>query len=222
MAESFNEDDDLQRLKKWWSENGLALVLGAVVGLGGIGGWQWWKEHTNAVRLEASAVYNQFHINLEGGELTDATQALADRLKSDFKRTPYAAQAALSLARYEVEKEDYGAAIEQLQWVTANANQEAMQNIARVREARLLWAQDKSAEALRLLQHKHPPAYTPLYAELSGDIHADANDMDAARSAYEKALNSLTPDEDRSALERKLQDAGGPSGAVTVATGEPS
>lgn len=222
MAESFDEDDDLRRLKNWWSENGLALVLGAVVGLGGIGGWQWWKAHTNAVQMEASAVYNQFRINLEKGELTDATQGLADRLKTDFKRTPYAAQAALGLAHYDVNKEDYDAAIQQLQWVTANANQEAMQNIARVREARLLWAQDKGADALKLLQHKHPSAYTPLYAELAGDIHADAGDMQAASSAYKKALDSLTPSEDHSTIERKLQNAGGEVATATASNGESS
>lgn len=222
MAESFEQDDDLRRLKNWWSENGLALVAGAIVGLAGIGGWQWWKAHTTARETQASAIYNQFRVDLQSGKDKDATLGLAERLKDDFKSTPYAAQAALGLAHYNVQKEDYKAAIQELQWVTDNAGQEAMRNIARVREARLLWAQDENDKALKLLQHKHPVAYTPLYAELEGDIKTEAGDLEAARAAYQKALQGLSPDEDPSALERKLQNVGGDSSVVAAPNGESS
>jgi len=209
MAESFNEDDDLARLKQWWKENGLALVLGAGVGLAAILGWQWWQAHVEATAMEASALYDDFRSNLSKGDAGDETQALAEQLRSDFSGTPYATQAALSLARYYVEREEYKPAIEQLKWVVSYTDQEAMRHIARVRQARLLWAQDKSEQALELLNQDHPAAFTPLYAELKGDISAEAGELEAAREAYRNALQEMPVDSDKLALQRKLQDVGG-------------
>lgn len=209
MAESFNEDDDLRRLKTWWRENGLALVLGAGVGLAAILGWQWWQAHVEAQAMQASGLYDDFRVALDAGGADDKTLELAARLKSDYTGSPYATQAALGLARYQVEREDYNAAIEQLEWVVDYSEQESMRHIARVREARLLWAQDKSEAALQLLDASHPPAFAALYAELKGDIHAEAGERDAAQAAYQIALQNLPVDTDKLPLERKLQDVGG-------------
>lgn len=209
MAESYNDDDDLNRLKQWWKENGVALVLGAGVGLAAIMGWQWWQAHTEAQALEAAGLYEQLESKLRQGSAGEAAQELAQRLKTEYSGSPYATQAALALARSGVEREDYNAAIEQLKWVVSYTDQEAMRHIARVRQARLLWAQDKVDAALTLLRQDHPPTFTPLYAELEGDIHAETGQTEAAREAYSKALQGLALDDDRNPLLRKLQEVGG-------------
>ncbi len=209
MAESFNEDDDLRRLKQWWRENGLALVLGAGVGLGAILGWQWWQAHTESQAMQAAGLYEEFRANLSQGDSGEKPRSLVQRLREDFGGTPYATQAALALARFHVEREDYNGAIEQLKWVVSNSDQEAMRHIARVREARLLWAQDNSEQALALLDQAHPDAFIPLYAELKGDINAEAGDQDAARKAYRAALQALPVQTDKLGMQRKLQNVGG-------------
>lgn len=209
MAETFNEDDELRQFKQWWRDNGLALVLGAGVGLAVILGWQWWQAHTESQSMQASGIYDEFRASLTQGDANEKTQALMQRLRDDFSGTPYATQASLVLARYNVEREDYNAAIEQLEWVVSNSDQEAMREIARVREARLLWAQDKSDQALALLDQVHSPAFNPLYAELKGDIHAQDGDQEAAREAYSSALQTLPAGSDKVGLERKLQNVGG-------------
>jgi len=204
MAEFDN--DEMSRLKRWWEGNGSALVIGVIVGLAVIIGWQGWNWYQNRQAAQAADIYQQVEQGMAGDSVDDNVLATVDRLKNDYSGTPYAADAALRLAGYYVEQQDYDKAREQLVWVSDNAANEGVGHIARVRAARLLWTQDKPDEALSLLDTDHPPAFDALYAETRGDILAARGDREGAYKAYQVALESLPPDIASRALETKIAD----------------
>jgi predicted negative regulator of RcsB-dependent stress response len=204
MAEFDNQE--VNRLKHWWDSNGMALVIGAVVGLAVIIGWQGWGWYQDRQANQAADIHQQLQQGLANGNVNDAVLKTADRLKSDYAGTPYAADAALRLAGYYVEQQDYAKAREQLDWAVNNAANEGVAHIARVRAARLAWTQDNADEALQMLDTEHPPAFNALYAEVRGDILAARGDREGAYKAYQLALESLPQDTPSRALETKLAD----------------
>ncbi len=43
MDEFLTEDEQADRVKQWLQENGLFILAGVVLGLGGLFGWQSWR-----------------------------------------------------------------------------------------------------------------------------------------------------------------------------------
>lgn len=218
MADSYNEDDDLQRFKEWWQQNGLALVLGVGTGLGALLAWQGWGTYVDNRAREAAGQYTRLQSALAEEGLDGPVRERLTALREDYAATPYAAQGALLYAQRLVAAERYDEALAQLQWVTNYADQIGLRHIARVRRARLLWAQNKPGEALALLDEEHPTAFASLYGELAGDIHTAAADREAAQAAYRRALAHLPANADPTPLRRKLDNVAAGDGATDEET----
>lgn len=206
MAESYNEDDDLQRFKDWWNQNALGLILGVTAGLGAILAWQGWNTYVDNRAREAAGHYAQLRTLLGEAAPGEPAEAVVTTLREDFAATPYAALGSLLIAERLIAGERYQEARGHLQWAATYADQVGLRHLARVREARLLWAQDKSGEALELLGRAHTETFAPLYGELTGDIYTAAGDLEAARTAYRNALAHLPADVDPAPLQRKLDN----------------
>lgn len=206
MAESYNEDDDLQRFRDWWNQNALGLVLGVAAGLGAILAWQGWNTYVDNRAREAAGHYVQLRTMLGESEPGEPAAAMVKTLREEYAATPYAALGSLLIAERLVAGERYEEARGHLQWAATYADQVGLRHLARVRAARLLWAQNKSDEALELLGRDHPESFASLYGELAGDIHTGAGDLESARAAYRDALAHLPADADAAPLQRKLNN----------------
>ncbi|WP_134622947.1 tetratricopeptide repeat protein, partial [Pseudomonas aeruginosa] len=77
---------------------------------------------------------------------------------------------------------------------------------ARQRLARVLAAQGKVEEGLKLLDGDADKAYVSTREELRGDLLVQLKRTDEARAAYEKAKQSLPEDGAGDALQIKLDD----------------
>ena len=205
MATHIDDEEDLERLKTWWKENWVALVGGLVIGFGAIGGWEGYKAWRDNQGATASQMYEQMRKDLDGGKVDDAT-ALVDRLKSDYARTPYAAIAALAAAQAAVKDGKYDVASTHLAWVIEHGRDEGLVQVARLRHARVLLAQNKPDEALKVLGGE-AGSFSSLAEELRGDIQLAKGDRKAARSAYEKALAAAESGAtNKTLLQQKLDD----------------
>lgn len=205
MATHLDDEEDLEKLKTWWKENWIALVGGLVIGFGAIGGWEGYKHWRDGRAETASQMYEELKKNLDASKTEDAQQIVA-RLKADFAGTPYAAAAALSVAQAEVRDGKLDAAGQNLGWVVDNAQDEGLVQVARLRQARVLFAQNKSAEALATLSGD-AGSFASLFDELRGDIQLAQGDATAARASYEKALASAaTGAANKTLLQQKLDD----------------
>lgn len=71
------EEQQVEAIKKWWRDNGKAVVLGAVIGLGGLYGWRYYQAELETSREQASAQYTQVVNALAAGDAQAEAQAEA-------------------------------------------------------------------------------------------------------------------------------------------------
>jgi len=208
----YDDEAQVEQLRRWWRENWKALAAGLVIGLGGIFGWEAWQDARHRTAEQASQIYEDLKKAAVGQP--DEAVALGQRLMQEFGGTPYASQAALLLAQHAADKADWVAAQERLRWVDQHSGDDGLRKIARLRLARVLWQQGQSDQALVLLDVKDDDAFAALYAELAGDIKLAKGDREGARAAYEKAMKLGPAPASREFLRHKLDDlAGAPAEA---------
>lgn len=203
----YEDEAEIERLRRWWRENWLALAGGLALGLGGIFGWEAWQNAQIGKAEQASQIFED--MKKAAVDKPERAASLGQTLMQEFAGTPYAAQAALLLAQRSADRLDWGAAEERLRWVIKHADDPGLEKIARLRLARVLWQQNQPDQALAQLDIPDSDAFAALYQELRGDIKLSQNDHAAARAAYEKALSLGPAPTSREFLQRKLDDLAG-------------
>ena len=204
----FSESDDMARARAFWKESGKSIVFGISLGLAGIVGFNFWKYHEESQGEQASSLYQQV---LSGTGYSDA-QTASETLKMEFGDTVYAALGALSQAKTFVEDKNYDAAIDQLEWVLENIEDERIKHIARLRLALVHVSDDNPQSAIELLEINDMGYFEARYQEILGDALMKRNqqgDPDLARRAYQSSLDKTRNNEtDKMLLQLKLQNAG--------------
>lgn len=205
---SGTEEEQLAQIKDWWQRNGKPLVLGAVIALVLVFGWQFWQKHQINQAQSASVVYQQLlGAALESGE-ADAAEVsrLGNLLKKDFAGTYYAQYGSLFVAKVAVESGRLDEAASELRAIVDKPADKTLDELARQRLARVLAAQDKADEAIKLLDGKVDAAFVASREELRGDLLVQLGRNDEAHAAYSKAKESLSQDAAIGGLQMKLDD----------------
>lgn len=208
------EDDEIETLKNWWSQYGKALIAMTVVGVGGVLGLQAWDTSKRVSGEAASALYEDMleassgaAADTDDDNLETTAQSLSAQLREQHADSIYAVLAALHLAKLAVDEEDLDTAINELEWALAQDLNEALEVTVRMRLARLLVAQEKTAEALAALDFPvSSDAHKSSLAEIRGDIFIAMGEPAKARDAYQLALDSLDEDLTKPMLKIKLAD----------------
>jgi predicted negative regulator of RcsB-dependent stress response len=52
-----NENDQVDALKRFFAENGKALAVGVILGIGALVGWRYWSSHQQDTARESSLAY---------------------------------------------------------------------------------------------------------------------------------------------------------------------
>lgn len=183
MADELKSDEERsEELKAWWRANGTSVGLGIAIAIGGVFGWQQWKQHKINQSETASALFQKANT-----ATTDKVAAL-NAVVAEYGSTPYAALAALASAA-ETSQTDPAATIASLK-SALDATDKNVSDIATLRLARVYIAEGKLSEAESLLDTKLAVAYTSLIEELKGDLFVAKKDLDNARKAYDKAISS--------------------------------
>ncbi len=191
MAElPYSEEDQAEQLKKWWKQNGSSIIIGVVLGLAIVGGYNYWQHYRQTQAESASKLYETMMIAYGNGQAEKA-QNIGATVMEDYSGTPYAAKAALYMARISFDKKDVASAERQLNWALENAEDPATKHAARLRLARVLLDSNKAEQAGALLSLKDFGGFESEYKELEGDIALKQNKPAEARAAYERALQVL-------------------------------
>ena len=200
-----SEEEQIEAIKKWWQENGAAVVIGVVVGFGALFGWQGWQKYQISQAESASAIYSNIMQSLEAGNPgnLESIETSVDDLQQDYAGTPYAALGSLAGAKAAVERSDMEGAKSRLQWVMDNAGQAELVNIARLRLARIHIVAQEWDAATKLLNQSYPGSFTASVDELLGDLHAAQGNIAEAREAYNRALSAEVPPSNRDLIQIK-------------------
>ena len=203
MTAHLTEEEQVEALKTWWKENGKATVVGVVLGLGGVLGWQAWTQHKATTSEQASAQFQQLVMASNTGASESAAKQ-AELLIAKFEGSSYAVFAALNLARVQLEQGDSAAARGQLAWALANSSDQSLQQIARLRLARVMLSEGALEGAARLAAEAPADNFAGEFAQLRGDIALAKNDKESARSSYQEALANNVSNTDL--VQMKLDD----------------
>jgi len=186
------EDEELQKLKEWWKKNGTSIIVGVVVGLVAILGFNGWNMYTANRGESASMLFTQLREAAQSGDAEQASQ-LAQELKEDFASTPYASGGVLVTAAALYSAGEIERARDLLQWALDNAPEPNLEHTARLRLAYLELGEGNHQKALDLATVADAGTYASQYAEIRADAHAAAGAAAEARTAYEEAIAAAGP-----------------------------
>jgi len=206
-----SEKEQIDKIRKWWKENGTFVIAGLVLGIGGIASWNYWHAYKLQQAEEAAAVYAAMTASVEGRNIAQA-EAEFGTLESEYGSSAYIDQARLLVARVRVEEGDLAGAAAQLKTLVESTKDPELALIGRVRLARVLIADGVGDQALQVLSLNDAGIFAPKFHELRGDIFADRGEVEAAREEYVLALaDGAGGVVDTQVIQFKLDALGGPA-----------
>ncbi len=212
MAEDLTDEEQAERIKQWWRDNGVSVVISVVVAVAAVLGWQQWQSYQQQTAASASVVYERMTNGLSGlsggnGQSLEQVRSAADTLMSKHDGTIYADFAALTLARLAVQDGDLETAAAELDKVVESPAEDPLGHVARIRLARVELERGRHDRVAELLNNKVPEPWRGRALELQGDMRLAQNDREGAREAYSSALEVLeSGDRNRNRVEMKLND----------------
>ncbi|MFB9866706.1 YfgM family protein [Vreelandella sulfidaeris] len=213
MVELRSEEEQLDAVKRWWKENGMSLIAGAVLAAAGVFGWNAWQNYQQGQAEAASMRYQQLVTITTGDELNEdqITRArdLVSELNDEHGGTLYAELALLLEARLAVQQDDLEGARTALESVSEDSSRRYVQSLAWLRLARIELADGNPEQALALLDKPITDALAAQQANVRGDAFAAQGDTDAASDAWKSAVEvSQTHDQPLYGVQLKLDDLG--------------
>ncbi len=180
------EKEQIDQIKKWWGENGKAIMFGLVLGLGGLYGYRYWESTRLAEGQNASINYEHLLAIASAGASDEATDA-GNAIIAGYPKSTYAKLSALILAKLAVDVRDLEEAKARLQWVIDNSQAGKIKPIAQTRLVQIHLAEGNIEEAASLLAEVDP-AFADQFTELRGDVFLAEGELDKARAKYSQAL----------------------------------
>jgi predicted negative regulator of RcsB-dependent stress response len=179
------EEQQIEAIKRFWKENGTAIILGAVLGLGGLWGWRYYNEQQVAQQEDASV-----NFELQSAQLSSVESAFskAQAYIDQHSDTGYALLMAFKLAQQAIERGDLAEGAKQLAFAASNADNVAVQSIANLRLARVELELGNLDKALVTIDKVSDQAFAAQQQEVKGDIYLAQMLFDKARAAYSAAL----------------------------------
>lgn len=190
MTEYLTEQEQIELLKNWVKQYSLVIIMGVLIAVAAISGWRYWQQRQTNILDHASAVYDEM-LTMRAQNDTSATLIQANKLSRHYPQTTYGQAAAFMLAREAVVTGNYAEAEKQYQWILAHSKISSTRQIARIRLARVMIAQNKMQAALDELKTIDDKSFAGLIHETKGDAYLALKDIATARQSYQQALTEL-------------------------------
>jgi predicted negative regulator of RcsB-dependent stress response len=224
MAEEeyLTDDEQWERVKLWFLQNGVWLIAGVVLGAALLFGWRHFDSYRNERALRAAAQFGQMAAALESNDRNKSRQ-IATALIKDYPSSPYADQAQLMMARLFIDDGQLAQAVAPLTQVMNNSKDGELKHIARLRLARVLIDQGKPDEAIKTLTAETSGPFASRAHEIRGDAFYAKKDATGALTEYKAALGGGDAGGvDSALLELKLADLATPAAPIAAIVPQPA
>jgi predicted negative regulator of RcsB-dependent stress response len=218
VDELLTDQQQAEIVRTWLRENGGFLLLGLLLGLGGLFGWNQWQDGRQENAGEASLLYAQLADAVQFSRPVRAAE-LEAQLVAEHDGSPYVDQARLAMAKLHMDRNEAEQAAGYLVRLVDDTSDAAMENIGRLRLARVRIQQQQYDDALQVLAAiDENSAFAGRFHDVRGDAHYAAGDREAARLEYETALTTVEAGAlDRGLVQAKLDSLGVGSAASPAA-----
>lgn len=204
--EVLDEHEQGELVRKWLRANAMSIAVGIAIGLLLIFGWQQWKVRDARTQGEAAMQYKAFADAVDAKRDDDAAK-IAEALRKEHAKSPYAVFVALRQADAAVEKADLAGATTHLQFAEQATKDATLKAMIALRQARVALAAGDAEAALSRLNAVPKTGFVALASELRGDVLVKLGRHADARAAYEEALNgSDAQAPGREVVQMKLAD----------------
>ena len=196
---SDSEEEQVDKLKKWWDSNGKQIIAGAVLGLAGIFGWNYYVDYQDSQALNARALYLSYASD-------SANIGAYDKLIKNHSSSSYADQGTLIMAKYLFDAGNYSLALDAIEPLLSREDS-VIASTAALRTASLYLELGQHQEALDVLNFENANGFSGLFYNLAGDIYLDLGNSEEARNNYALAIENITENSSLSQLiQIKLDD----------------
>ncbi|MGL4674218.1 MAG: YfgM family protein, partial [Wohlfahrtiimonas sp.] len=179
------DDQRAEALIDWLKSNGVWIFLAVALSIGGIIGWDYYKDHKSN-RLSSQAMnYYLFEQSLESGKLDEKA---INAVMTDDKSQGFKDLAMLQKAAFEVNSNDLKGAIADLQAQIANIKDPVMKDLFRYRLAVALYESKDYTASMAELNQITTKSFTGLVKSLQGDVYVKEGRLDNAKTVYVEAF----------------------------------
>lgn len=180
-----NENEQMEAVKRFFAENGKALIVGVVLGIGALVGWRVWNSNQAENASAASLGYQTLSSELQA----DKPQALEALQKfAAENKSIYGSFASLELAQKFADKNELNQTAKALENSLANTKDANLQALINLRLARVQIQQKEADAALKTLETIKGESWAALVADLRGEALLSKGDRQGARDAWSQGL----------------------------------
>ncbi|WP_394200624.1 tetratricopeptide repeat protein [Shewanella waksmanii] len=178
------EEQQVDAIKQFWKDYGTSIIGGAVIGFGGLYGWNYYSDHQVAQAQAASEAFQVASVN-SGSMLT-----AAENFAKNHSQQGYQSLLDLLVAKAAVEAGELDKAEQALKRVLAAKPEESLVMVATLRLARVQAEQGQLATAITTLDSVSAPSFAAQRDELKGDFLVRQGDADKAKAVYQAAIDN--------------------------------
>lgn len=182
------EEEQIESIKKWWNQYGNIITIILSIVLLAFAGYRYWNWQHDKVTQQASIAYENMMIAFSN-QNTTGVNSYANELINNYQNTVYADAAHLTLAKLFVNANKLDQAKDELNKVAKSSKISTLQQIAKIRMARIMTTEKAYTNALDEINTIVDTTYSPIINELKGDIYAETGRYKEALSAYRLAID---------------------------------
>ncbi|MYF28979.1 MAG: tetratricopeptide repeat protein [Gammaproteobacteria bacterium] len=191
MSDYLTDEEEAERLKRWWEQNGTSLVIGVALAVAAVVGWRWYQGYEQD---RADAASDLFASYVAARDAADSTEDQLAMIDTEFEGSGYHVFTLLYRADDEIEAEDWEEALALLERAVQIADVDTLKDIARYRVAKVLYQLDRLDDCEAALGAIRSSGLEALVAALSGDVFVARGDIERARIAYQSAVDAARRD----------------------------
>jgi len=201
-----NNSEQFEKIKEFVQRN-KKLIIGLVVALLIILiGNDFYQSKQEQNTGEASQLFQKLLISKTTD--IDNLKSIADDLKDNYAKTPYAARAQIIFVKTILKNDAVDQDVkDRLHWVTQNAVEPSIKSLSVYYLGLISLSEDDLDKAKQFSEMIKTKGFLGFKFDLQADIAKKEGDIDKAKELYAKAISSFSPQSDFSrVIEYKLQN----------------
>ena len=202
MSNPFDDDiEQAQKIKDFVKTNGIPILIAVALSIAGIIGWRWFQDAQEVSATEAADLFQEYRT---AAGLSEPVDSYLQSLEEDHRNSAYRAFALLHEAKKHAQADEWESALPLLTEAHRLTKGTMIAGEITLRKARVEIQLDQLDEALNTLAGIRGSGYRSKALDLTGDIHRTRGEVDLARTAYESALEDLSPSLSPVSIQQKL------------------